>query len=69
MNDDFLKPVVDLMQDYSDELWADEEFRNNMMYLLGRYIETGQDLTDEEMIKLEAFIKHKIEKYVKEKGN
>lgn len=62
------KIIVD-MDDYSEELWKDEQFRDNMMYLLGRYISTGQDLTDDELVILEKFVTEKIEEYVKTKAN
>jgi hypothetical protein len=62
------KIIVD-MDDYSEELWQDEQFRDNMMFLLGRYISTGQDLTDDELVILEKFVQDKIQEYVKTKAN
>jgi hypothetical protein len=64
-----LDKIIISMDDYSEELWADEQFRDNMMFLLARYINEGVDLTDDELITLESFVNNKIEEYVKNKGN
>lgn len=64
-----LDQIIVTMDDYSEELWADENFRDNMMFLLARYINEGQDLTDDELITLDNFVKEKVAEYVKTKGN
>lgn len=64
-----LNQILQTIDDYSEELWADIQFRDNMMFLLARYINEGTDLSDEELVVLDGFIKEKIEKLVKEKAN
>jgi hypothetical protein len=64
-----LDKIIVTMDDYGEELWADSDFRDNMMFLLARYLNEGADLTDEELVVLEKFIKEKIENIVKTKGN
>ena len=64
-----LDQIIVTMDDYAEELWADPQFRDNMMFLLARYINEGADLTDEELVTLDNFIKEKIETLVKTKGN
>jgi len=64
-----LAEIQQIMDDYQEELWNDTEVKDNLMYLLGRYISTGQDLSDEELVILKDFLQQKIDKYVKEKAN
>ena len=58
-----------LLDDYHDILWADPEVRNNICYLIGRFIKTGEDISDKEVDTLKEFLHNKVEKYVKDKGN
>lgn len=64
-----LDQIIVTMDDYAEELWADDQFRDNMMFLLARYINEGADLTDEELVVLEDFINKKINEFVKLKAN
>lgn len=64
-----LNEIQTLLDDYQEELWADQEVQTNLMYLLGRFISTGQDITDEELTTLKDFLQKKVDLYVKEKGN
>lgn len=64
-----LNKIIIHINDYQEELWEDVQFRDNMMFLLGRYISTGQDLTDDELVILEQLVHDKIEQYVKNKAN
>lgn len=69
MSDTKFKELQDMFEDYSEFLDNDKEVQDNLMYLLGRYIQTGQDLTDYELNVLKTFIQSKIDKFVKEKVN
>jgi hypothetical protein len=64
-----LDKIIIQMDDYQEELWQDSQFRDNMLFLLARYINEGQDLTDDELITLEDLVNEKIEEYVKTRGN
>jgi len=64
-----LNEIQILLGDYQEELWADKEVQTNLMYLLGRFLSTGQDITDEELVILKDFLQKKIDAFVKEKGN
>jgi len=64
-----LNEIQILLGDYQEELWADKEVQTNLMYLLGRSLSTGQDITDEELIILKDFLQKKVDSYVKERGN
>jgi len=66
---EILNQIQLMMDDYQEELWADAQFRDNMYYIIGRQISTGVDLSDEELVILDKFIKEKIEQIVKAKGN
>lgn len=68
-SDDKLDRIASILDDYSDIIWKDQEVADNLMYLIGRYISTGQDISNDEINKLDEFLKAKIDKYAKEKGN
>lgn len=64
-----LSKIQETLDAYSEELWQDPDVQNNLMFLLGRFIKDGTDISDEELVTLDNFLKEKVEKYVKEKGN
>lgn len=61
--------VQQILQDYADILWTDKEVADNLMYLLGRFMMTGEDINDEEMAILKEFVQERVNKYVKERAN
>lgn len=68
-SDDKLNRISQILDDYADIIWKDLEIQENLLYLIGRYLQTGQDITDSEIDLLDDFLKKKIDKYVKEKAN
>lgn len=68
MNDK-IKELEIFINDYHEVIWNDIEARENILYLLGRYLMTGKDISDEEITQLYEYLKEKINKYVKEKAN
>lgn len=64
-----LSKIQETLDAYSEELWQDPDVQNNLMFLLGRFIKDGTDISDEELVTLDNFLKEKVEKYVREKGN
>lgn len=64
-----LAKIRQTLDDYSEELWADPDVQTNLMYLLGRFLMTGEDLSDSELDKLDKFLKDKVEQFVKQRGN
>lgn len=63
------KEIEQIITDYQEELWSDKEFSDNMMYILGRFLITQKDLTDEEVEILHSFMKRKVEEFIKTKAN
>lgn len=63
------KEIEQIITDYQEELWLDKEFSDNMMYILGRFLITQKDLTDEEVEVLHSFMKRKVEEFIKTKAN
>lgn len=64
-----IKYIENILNDYYTELWNDPEIRDNLCYLIGRFLMTGEDITDEEINILYDFLNKKIETYIKTKGN
>jgi hypothetical protein len=64
-----LKHIQDLLEDYNEELWADPQVQTNLMFLLGRQISTGQDISDDELLILDEFLQKKVNEFIKIKSN
>jgi hypothetical protein len=64
-----LKEIEQIMMDYSEELLADKAVLDNVLYLLGRWNKTGEDLSDEELSVLHGFLKQKLDEFIKTKAN
>lgn len=64
-----LKYIEDTLNDYYAELWNDPEIQQNLLYLIGRFLMTGEDITDAEVDLLYDFLNKKINNLVKTKAN
>lgn len=64
-----LAKIQTILDDYYTEMWSDPEIRDNLLFLLGRFIAVGQDITDEELDTLYTFLNTKVEEYVRTKAN
>lgn len=67
--DEKIAEIETIFKDYEEVLTKDQEVKDNMAYLLGRYAFTGEDVTENELDTLKAFLKQKVEEFVKTKGN
>lgn len=61
--------IETIFSDYEEFLCNDQEVKDNMAFLLGRYVSTGEDVTEAEMDTLKAFLKEKVEEFVRTKAN
>lgn len=67
--DEKIDEIQTIFSDYEEILCNDQEVKDNMFYLLGRFQETGEDVTEAELDTLKAFLKEKVEEFVRTKGN
>lgn len=61
--------LLKLLEDYSDVLWQDKQLRETLCYFIGRFIQDGIDINDQELSDFEICFRIKLEKYCKEKAN
>lgn len=61
--------LLALLNDYDEFVLQDDDLQGKLWDLLNKFIQTGEDATDEEILGFEKVLKDKIEKYVKEKAN
>lgn len=60
-----LDDILKLINDYREELLKDQDSMDNLMYLLGRFMTTGEDMTREEMNTLYDFLQERVKAFIR----